>query len=198
VADVADVRMTEMQETEPEQVIARFRSHGRRLVGPALLAVLVCALTGYFAGRLPEQWMNQAVLVLAALLVLAFSVVPLVSWLAHRYVLTTRRIILRRGLFVNTRRDFLLHRGIDISLERRGLQLLFRSGEIRIEGGQGVTVVLHDVPSADLVLQAILDLSERRPREPVEPTPAVPRPTGQNPWTTRGETTSSPDVRLDS
>ncbi len=185
--------MTEIQETEPEHVVARLRSHGRRLAGPGIVTVIVCAATGYIAGRLPEPWMNQAVAALAAVLVLALSVVPLISWLAHRYVVTTRRIILRRGLFVNTRRDFLLSRGLDISLERRGLQLLFRSGDVRIENREGVAVLLRDVPSADLVLQAILDLSERRPREP-----AVPPPAGQNPWVPRGETTSSPDVRLDS
>jgi len=185
--------MTEIYETEPEQVVARLRSHGRRLAGPGLVAVIVCAATGYIAGRLPEPWMNQAVAALAALLVLALSVVPLISWLAHRYVVTTRRIILRRGLFVNTRRDFLLNRGIDVSLERRGLQLLFRSGDVRLVNREGVAVVLRDVPSADLVLQAILDLSEQRPREPAEPSPA-----GPTPWATRGETTASPDVRLDS
>jgi uncharacterized membrane protein YdbT with pleckstrin-like domain len=185
--------MTEIQETEPEQVVARLRSHGRRLLGPAVAAVIVCAGTGYIAGSLPEPWMNQAVAALAVLLVIALSAVPLVSWLAHRYVVTTRRIILRGGLFVNTRRDFMLNRGLDISLERRGLQLLFRSGDVRIENRQGVAVVLRDVPSADLVLQAILDLSEGRPSESVVPSPA-----GQNPWATRGETTSSPDVRLDS
>lgn len=179
-----------MQETEPEQVVARFRSHGRRLAGPVMLAIVVSAATGYFAGRLPEQWMNQAVFALAAVLVLVFSVVPLVSWLAHRYVVTTRRIILRGGLFVNTRRDFLLNRGIDVTLERRGLQLLFRSADVRVASGQGAAVVLKDVPAADLVLQAILDLSERRPGDVSAAAP--------NPWAISGETIPFPDVRLES
>ncbi len=182
--------MTALNETEPEQVIARFRSHGRRLAGPVVIAILVAAATGYIAGRLPEPWMNQAVLILAAVLVLVFAVVPVIAWLAHRYVVTTRRIILRRGLLVNTRRDFLLSRGIDVTLERRGLQHLFRSADIRVTGASGIGVLLTDVPAPDLVLQAILDLSEQRPRDA-----AVPEP---NPWATRGETRPFPDVRLES
>jgi uncharacterized membrane protein YdbT with pleckstrin-like domain len=156
----------------PERVIVRFRSHGRKLFFPSLFFIAVCGATGYFAGYFPEEWQNLAVLGGGALLVLLLWIIPLVSWLTHRYVLTTRRIILRHGLFVNTRQELLLSRAAEASVRKSGLQSMFRSGDVLIGTGEGHQVaVLKDVPRADLVLTVVTDLIEAA-------TPRFTRPPG--------------------
>lgn len=104
--------------------------------------------------------MNSALLIAGGLVALLAFVLPLLSWLGHNYTITTRRIVIRSGLLVRTRQELLHSRGYDIVVRRSGLQLLFRSGDVRINTGLEHPVVLHDIPDADLVQSALHDLME--------------------------------------
>lgn len=151
--------MSDAQETE--RVVARLRPHGRALFWPSVLLIAVAAAIGYFQGRFAAPWQNVAVLVGGALVIVLFWLLPLVAWLGKRYVITTRRIILRTGFFVRIRQELLHSRGYDVTVRQNGLQSLFRSGNILINTGLDRPVVLRDVPSADLVQAALHDLMER-------------------------------------
>ena len=145
----------------PESVVARLRPHGRVLFWPSLVVIAACGSVGYFFGSFDEPWINTAVVVGAALLVLLLWVLPLLSWLGTHYTITTRRIVLRSGLFVRTRQELLHSRGYDVTVRQTALQSLFRSGDVQINTGLEHPVVLHDVPGADLVQSALHDLMER-------------------------------------
>lgn len=145
---------------EGERIVARLRPHGRALFWPSLLLAAVSAALGYFGGTLPEQWENVALIAGAALLVVLLWLLPLLYWLGRRYVITTRRIILRSGFFVRTRQELLHSRGYDVTVRKNGLQSLFGSGDVLINTGLDRPVLLRDVPSADLVQSALHDLME--------------------------------------
>jgi membrane protein YdbS with pleckstrin-like domain len=144
----------------PERILARLRPHGRVLLLPSLVLVAVAGAVGYFGGVLEESWQVTALYGAAALVVVLFCLVPLLAWLGHRYVITTRRLVLRRGLLVRVRQELLHSRGYDVSVTRGPLQAVFRSGDVRINTGLEAPVVLRDVPNADLVLRALQDLME--------------------------------------
>jgi membrane protein YdbS with pleckstrin-like domain len=144
----------------PERVIARFRPHGRRLFFPSLLLMAVCGATGYFALSFPEGWQNLAVLVGAAVILVVGWLLPLLSWLASRYTVTTKRLIIRTGFVVSTRQEIPFNRGYDLAVRKSWLQSLFRSGDVRITRAPGQVAVLRDVPQADLVMTVIGDLLE--------------------------------------
>jgi len=144
-----------------ERVVASVRSHARALFWPSLLLVAVAGATAYFAGGFEEPWQNLAVIAGGALLVVLLWLLPLLSWLARRYTLTTRRIVLRHGLLVRTRQELLHSRGYDVTVRRGALQSVFRSGDVLINTGLDRPVVLRDVPSADLVQGALHDLAEK-------------------------------------
>lgn len=146
---------------EPEHVVARVRSHGRALVVPTLILLAVCAGLGFVGGRLPEAWMNLAVLVLAAVLVVAGWFVPLCGWLARSYTITSRRTVLRSGVFVRTRLEVLHSRVVDVTVRRGALQAVLGSGDVLIGTGAGRPVVLRDVPSPRLVADTIHEFMER-------------------------------------
>ncbi len=151
--------MTDAQDSE--RVVARLRPHARALFWPSVALIAVAAATGFYQGSFAASWQNTAVLVAAAVAILLFWLLPLLSWLGKRYVITTRRIILRSGFFVRFRQELLHSRGYDITVRQNGLQSLFRSGNILINTGLDQPVVLRDVPGADLVQAALHDLMEK-------------------------------------
>ncbi|MES2092824.1 MAG: PH domain-containing protein [Actinomycetota bacterium] len=150
--------MSDAQDTE--RVVARMRPHARALFWPSVVLVGVAAAVGYYQGSFAESWQNIALLAAASLVVVLLWLLPLVAWLGTRYVITTRRIILRTGFFVRIRQELLHSRGYDITVRQNGLQSLFRSGNILINTGLDQPVVMKDVPGADLVQAALHDLME--------------------------------------
>lgn len=150
----------EFREPPPEEVIARLRPHSRVLFWPSLALIVVCGLGGFFGGRLPEPWQNQGVFAIAIVLVILLWVLPLLAWLGRHYTITTRRIVIRRGLFVRTRQELMHTRGYDITVRKNGVQTLFGSGDVLINSGLDRPVVLWDVPGADLVQSTLHDLMD--------------------------------------
>jgi membrane protein YdbS with pleckstrin-like domain len=147
-------------EAIPESVVARLRPHARALFWPTVALLVDAGAVSYFFGSFPQQWMNQALLAVGGLAALLLFVAPLLSWLGHNYTITTRRIVIRSGLFVRSRQELLHSRGYDVTVRKAGLQLLFRSGDVLINTGLEHPVLLRDVPSADLVQSALHDLME--------------------------------------
>lgn len=144
----------------PERVIARLRPHARWLV---LSAVVLVAVTGAasFAMFFFDEWLQRgAVLAGAIVLTVLLCVVPLLRWLSTQYLITTRRIVVRRGLAVRTRQEVLLSRSYDITVRQAGVQSLFRSGDLLINTGLDRPVVLRNVPRAALVQRAIIDVMQ--------------------------------------
>ena len=148
-------------EASPESVVARLRPHSRALFWPTLLLLVDAAVVGFFAGSLPEPWMNIAALGVGVVLAIVLFVAPLFAWLGRHYTITTRRIVVRSGLLVRTRQELLHSRGYDVTVRKTGLQALFGSGDVLINTGLEHPLVLRDVPRADLVQSALHDLMER-------------------------------------
>lgn len=143
-----------------EAVVARLRSHGRALFWPIVLLIATGAAVGYFGGFFAEAWQNLAVIGAGILLAIVGFVLPLCSWLARNYTITTRRIVLRHGVFVRTRQELLHSRGYDVTVRKTSLQSMFGSGDVLVGIGGERPVVLRDVPSANLVQAALNDLME--------------------------------------
>ncbi|WP_175494339.1 PH domain-containing protein [Herbiconiux ginsengi] len=154
-----------LRPTAPETILLRTRPHARRLTIPVLVLFATVTAFGYFGGRFAEEWQNWGALGLASALVFFVTLLPFLAWLGHRYTVTSRRIIARRGILVRQRQDVYLARVTDVRLRRTPLQAAFASGDVRVIAGPDLTLVLHDVPSARLVADLLGDLTEH-------PTPA--------------------------
>lgn len=161
--------MTDPLSTDPaprESVVARVRPHVRALIVPTVLLVAVAAAFGYFGGSFAETWQNLTVVGVAAALVIVGWFVPFASWLARHYTVTTRRIVIREGVFVRTRQEVLHSRAVDATVRTGALQTLFHSGDVIVEVASARPVILRDVPAPLVMQAALLDLIEanRRPR----------------------------------
>ena len=145
---------------EPERVIVLLRAHARALVLPVIVVVGASGGAVYGAFALDEPWMRIAAGSVGALAIILFGLAPYIRWLASHVLITTRRIVVRRGLGVRTRQEVLHSRSYDVSLRQSGLQRLFGSGDILVNTGLDRPFVLRDLPRAALVQEAISDLME--------------------------------------
>jgi membrane protein YdbS with pleckstrin-like domain len=151
---------TQPQTAPAERVVARLRPHARRLVVPAILLIAISGLYGYFAAAFDQGWENLLVLAAALLAGILLFLLPLIAWLGSRYIVTTRRLVVRRGVFVRVRQELLHSRGYEVVLSQGPLQLLFGSGTLRVATGGETALTLRDVPRARVVQSALHDLME--------------------------------------
>ena len=135
------------------------RPHARGLIVPVVVLWALAFLAMFLQGRAEWGPWNTVVLVTAGILVAAVCVFPYLAWLSRQYTITTRRVTLRSG-FGGIRREVLLSKVHDVTLRRRGLQMLFGTGDVLISTGGERAIVLADVPSAALVLRTLNELIE--------------------------------------
>jgi uncharacterized membrane protein YdbT with pleckstrin-like domain len=143
-----------------ERVVARLRQHARRMFWPAVALIGISGSAAYFGSAL-GGWLAPLIWVSALLLAIVLFLIPLGNWLATRYTVTTRRVIMRRGLFVRERRELLHSRAHAVTVRTSWLQGLFRSGTIVMESIDNTAAArLRDVPHAGIVSEALHDLIE--------------------------------------
>ncbi|MFT4235943.1 MAG: PH domain-containing protein [Microbacterium sp.] len=146
----------------PELLVARFRGYAGGLFWSALVLIAVTGAFCFFYGNvpldipMPDTWLVVA----ASALVLLCCVVPFFVWLSRSYTITTRRVIVKSGLFARHSTDISHMRGYTISLRRGILQRLWRAGTITLRDGLSAPLVLKNVPDAALVHEVLSDQVE--------------------------------------
>lgn len=143
-----------------ELLVARFRSHARRLLWPALVLIGVTGATAYFYGNLRAPFEDWMLLTAAGAVVLVLVVLPFVIWLSRTYTITTRRVIVREGLGSRRRRELSHTRGYSISVRRGLLQRIWGTGTITLSNGVDAPLRLLNVPSVNLVHETLADQVE--------------------------------------
>jgi membrane protein YdbS with pleckstrin-like domain len=144
----------------PELRIARFRPHARRLFWSALVLIAVAAIVGWLWGNLPAPFEDWMLLAIACIVVLVLVLLPFAAWWSHVYTLTTRRIMERRGILRVQRRELVHVRGYTIQRRRGPIQRLWRTGTLTLSNGIDEPMRLRNIPSVDLVHEALVDQVE--------------------------------------
>ena len=164
----------------PELRVARFRGHARRLTWSALVLIAVAGATGYFYDNLPAPFEDWMLLAAAGAIVLLLVVLPFLTWLAHVYTITTRRVIERSGVMLARRRELAHVRGYTVQVRRGMLQRVWGTGTLTLSNGVDAPLRLVDVPSVELVHEALVDQVEvnqilaHRDAQPLPPSPPPP------------------------
>ncbi|GGV56782.1 hypothetical protein GCM10010213_17550 [Microbacterium maritypicum] len=143
-----------------ELLIARFRSHARRLFWSALVLIATFGATGYFFGNLPEGIEDWMLLTAAGGLVLLAVVLPFVIWYSRSTTVTTRRVIARQGIGSRRRHEMSHARGYTIAVRRGPLQRMWGSGTITLSNGVDTPLRLANVPNVTLVHETLADQIE--------------------------------------
>ncbi|KQZ84835.1 hypothetical protein ASD56_00080 [Microbacterium sp. Root166] len=144
----------------PELRVARFRGHARRLGWSALVLIVVAGACGYFYGNLPAPFEDWMMLAAAAAVVLLLVLIPFLRWWAHVYTITTRRVIDKRGVLAPRQRELSHVRGYTIQVRRGPLQRMWGAGTLTLSNGVEEPMRLVNVPSVELVHEALVDQVE--------------------------------------
>ena len=152
-----------------EYEVLHTRTHGKVLVGPAVVFVLLAAGVGAGAALVPSGARPVGQLAIAALgVVLAvwWCVLPFLRWRTRTYTLTNRRLITRSGILTKVSLDLPLARVDDIASERSLLDRLFGCGTLEVQtASEAGTISLVDVPEVEQVHQTMTELLFRTPAQ---------------------------------
>ena len=148
-----------------EQIVRNLRPHWRRIAVPVGLVPVVVGLASYGWFALPDdrarKWLRWLILAVALIILIWWSLRPILRWLTTRYVVTNRRVLMRNGVVSRTGRDVPLTRVNDVSFSRSVVERMFGSGTLIIESaGDRGQVVLTDVPQVEGVQRDIYRLVE--------------------------------------
>lgn len=143
-----------------EFLIARFRSHARRLTWSALVLIATFGATAYFYDNLPEPFENWMLLSAAGAVVVFLVLVPFGVWYSRSTTVTTRRVIVHQGIGARQRREMSHARGYTISVRRGPLQRLWGTGTITLSNGVDTPLRLANIPSVTLVHETLADQIE--------------------------------------
>ncbi len=146
---------------EGEHVVLSTRTHVKALIVPAVVLILVAAVSGYLTslpdGAHAATW-RWVIWVVAVLLILWFVVRPFLNWLLTTYTFTNRRLITRTGILTRRGHDIPLNRISDISYEKDLVDRIFGCGTLVIsDASEEGRVRLHDIPHVE---QAQLTVSD--------------------------------------
>jgi membrane protein YdbS with pleckstrin-like domain len=162
-----------------EQVIAVTRQQGRSLFLPVLAFIVVPAVAAYAcawvikgnAQRLAPfitvewtPWLMGAAVVLAAWLLLAYSFKRVLHWRSVRYILTSRRILAKYGMFRRNDWQVSLMAVRNVGVHQTLVQRALHSGNISLDTGHSGVAVLNDVPLVGKFRGFILDAMDELPK----------------------------------
>jgi uncharacterized membrane protein YdbT with pleckstrin-like domain len=154
---------------QDEEIVEHLHPHWITLVGPVLIFIVVCALSGVAIAFLPDssthhsahQYLLLAILVVALLLMLWLVLLPVIRWRSTHYVITSHRVLIRRGVLNHVGRDITLARINDVAYEQSIWDRIVRSGSLTIESaGEHGQETLVNIPRANEIQQTLNRLVE--------------------------------------
>lgn len=148
-----------------EEVVLDLHPHWRALVVPLGLLPVVIGVASFLAAEAPDGSARHpfqlAILIVAVLILLVFSLRPSLRWQTTHYVVTSRRVVLRVGLLARSGRDVPLRRVNDVTFHHTVWERLLRTGTLSIESaGEQGQVTLTDVPHVERVQRTVYELVE--------------------------------------
>jgi membrane protein YdbS with pleckstrin-like domain len=145
---------------EGEYVVLSVRGHGKALIWP--VAVFVLVMAGVITALMlkpNDAIVASGVAVVAVPLLIALSLIPFMRWMTSTYTVTNRRLITRQGILTRSGRDIPLFRINDVAYEKGLLDRLLGCGTLIIsDATEKAGVVLPDIPHVEQVQLQISEL----------------------------------------
>jgi uncharacterized membrane protein YdbT with pleckstrin-like domain len=157
--------MADRDLSEGERTVLTLNPHWKTVLWPFTLLVVVAVAASLAVIFIPHNRLQGperiVVGVLALLIVVIFTAVPLLRWRTTTYELTTRRFRLRYGILSRTGRDFPLIRISDVSFSHGIIDRILGCGRLVIESaGEHGQLVLNEIPRVEKVQATLFQLVE--------------------------------------
>jgi uncharacterized membrane protein YdbT with pleckstrin-like domain len=148
---------------DDEKLVLVLRRHVKVLVVPFLLFLVVVVLFGltFLIPAEAQPWSSAVAAAIAVVVLLRWAVWPLLVWLNTTYAITTRRLIIRTGVFNRSGHDMPLSRLNDVSFSHNLVERILGCGTLVVESaGEQGQLKLEDVPKVELVQHTLHRLSD--------------------------------------
>lgn len=145
---------------EGERVERTFHPHWLTVLAPTVLGIILLGAAIVVSWLTPDdttgntiQWIAVALLVLLAI---PLVLVPFLRRQTTLYVVTSHRVMVRRGILNKYGKDITLPKITDVSFEQTLLDRIINSGSLRIESaGDSPDELLRNIPQSHEVQQLI-------------------------------------------
>lgn len=143
-----------------EKVVRSLHPHWLTVFFPSVAAVIIVAaaivvawLTPATSGWDIAQWVIVAI---AVVLLIIFTVVPFLRWRTTHYVVTTHRVMVRRGVLSKSGKDIALSKITDVSFHQSIWDRIVGAGSLHIESaGDSPDENLENIPHSNDVQQLL-------------------------------------------
>lgn len=145
---------------EGERVEKSLHPHWLTVFGPVLLGIVLAAGSLWVVAVTPDdgkgniiQWVLLAIAVLVAI---PFVLVPILRWRTTHYVITTHRVMVRKGILNKMGKDITLSKITDVSFKQTVMDRIINAGSLNIESaGDSPDEMLRYIPNSNHVQQLI-------------------------------------------
>ena len=158
---------------EHEKLVFDLKPHWIAIL-PSIFWGIVSVTASVFAYDYVDDqgwsWGRTAVLVAVGLALFLFTVLPIMRWAFTNFVLTTDRVITRRGIIAKNSREIPLERINDIAFNQTVLERMIGAGDLLIEsaGERGQTRI-SDVRKPEEVQRMIVKVTEDNQNRMMQP-----------------------------
>lgn len=145
--------------TDGENVVVDTRTHPKALAAPLLILVITLFVAVWLQTLTGNKYLSWAIWVVAAVVLVAGVIKPLLEWLTATYTITNRRLITREGLIARRGHDIPLARISDVAFDMGVVDRLFGCGTLVIsDASTRGSVRLHDIPDVEEVQRTLTEL----------------------------------------
>ncbi len=137
-----------------EQELLHLRTHGKTMIGPALLLCLIAVFAGVALAVMPiswQPWAGWAVLLVSLAFAIPGCLLPLLRWRTTTYTITTHRLITRRGILTKTGHDLPLNRISNVAYDQGLIDRMLGCGTLILTTSAEAPVTLNDIPRVEAV-----------------------------------------------
>lgn len=152
--------------TKNEKVVRSIHPHSMTVLGAVCVGLLLAAAAIFASWATPNDtkgnWIQWICVAVAVLLGIPLVIVPFLRWRTTHYVITDRRVMVRRGILTKAGKDITLSKITDVSFQQTFLDRVIRSGTLNIESaGDSADELLRNIPHSDEVQQLVNHLIDQ-------------------------------------
>lgn len=151
--------------SDDEILVLELRPHVKVLARPVLTLLVVSPIAALLAGYVPDWsiqlWLRVAIGVIAGVILLRWTLWPFIVWWNTVYAVTTRRLVIREGVFNRSGHDMPLTRLNDVSFSHNFFQRMLGCGTLVVESaGEHGQLELDNIPKVERVQRTLYRLSD--------------------------------------
>lgn len=143
-----------------ERVVKSLHPHWLTVFFPTVIAVVVIALGIFLLTITPADntgtILNWVIVAVGVLVLVLFVLIPFLKWRTTHYVITTHRVMVRRGILNKQGKDVALVKITDVSFAQTLFDRIIRAGSLNIEtAGDSPDESFKNIPNSSDVQQLI-------------------------------------------